>query len=507
MPYSDCSSVKLAEGDTKVAIENMAVWAKKYQHHTKDLAVTFANKSLKTTCSTIHNFCYWYFQYSIDGKKQNLRSPACSWATRVEGIDCKSYSIIASTILLNLGIKHYFRRIKTSPVEGFSHVYVIVPIDQKQPKNLHKGYYVIDGTLPHTLEPSFSQNSDVFMEAELPIYGLAGGGGSPWGAIIQQAAQDLKPITEAVIGGLMDAIQGCGDAEYHLPEIKMRINRDLKEVLNKKIDDLQKAIEWNNRQRIQFVFNDLFKEFDLGVAHLRNETAYSHQDDCIAKTLVTVLDYIEKLKKVFDTFYENFKKSFTHYKVDEFEKSSSTADRTLYFVVGQGSDPVTAHYRYIVLRKAERTYPVDPILPYGEMGETFQKTSTDWLIKNKRHLNMTYSDGREKLYENEILPLIEKVGALRKDAFLGGEALYLFEQPIQREMYKVWLKYDDKYTEHLVQLAESFRTANELALRDYQERFNKEIEKDKAVKKRKRFKKIAGGIALAFTGFFLVENK
>lgn len=503
MPYSDCSSKKLAEGDTKVAIDNMAYWSKKYQHHTKKLAVAFAQKGLQETCNEIHSFLYHHFQYKIDGKKQNLRSPACSWSTRKNGIDCKSYSIIASTILLNLGVKHHFRRIKQSPSEGYSHVYVIVPINQNQPDNLKDGYYTIDGTLKYTSEPMFYKKDDVYMEAELPIYGLAGLKNPVTDSLLKGASQ----LVDLAFQGLFNELLGCDDAEYELPVLKMRIERDLKAVLQKKLQDLEQAIEWGNRSRIQYLFNDLFKEVDLGIAHLRSETAYSQRDKCIAQTLAIVLKYTEKLKGVLDTFYKNFKKTFTRYKIDEFSKTAITTDRTLYFVVGQSDYAVSSEYRYIVLRRDKSNYGIEPILPFGEINETFEGTSNKWLTQNIRYLKTNFNDGREIQYKSEIEPLIDKVGALRKEVHLGGRGLYLFEQPIQRDMYKVWLKYDDKYTDFLKKEAQSLRTANELAMRDYQRRFSEEIEKDIKIKKRKAFKKNLSISALAFAGFLVVKNK
>lgn len=504
MPFSDCSSIKLAVGDTKVAIDNMAVWSKKYQHHTKKLAEVFKNKDLQKVCFDIHEFLYNHFQYKIDGKNQNLCSPACAWYQRKTGIDCKSYSIIASTILSNLGIKHFFRRVKQSPNEGFSHVYVIVPINQKQPHSLTAGYYTIDGTLPTVNEPIFSNKDDVYMEAKLPIYGLAGGLNNPIKVALTQGALQLIGLA---FQGLMSELVGCDDADYEYPVIQLRINRDLKTVLEQKLADLEDAINWNNRSRIQYLFNDIFKEVDLGIAHLRNETAYSQRDNCIAQTLAVSLKYIEKIKEVVDLFFEDFKNSYNLYKVDEFTKTSITTDRTMYFVVGQHDNPINADYRYIVLRKVESNYGIEPILPYGDPGETFDKTSNDWFLENVRYLDNNYTDGRSEIYKAEITPFIEKVGDLRKSAHLGGDALYLFEQPLQREMYKIWLKYDEKYTEFLKQETQSLRTANELAMRDYQERFEKEIAKDKEVKKRKAFKRNLGIGALAFAGFFVVKNK
>ena len=164
MPPSDCSSTKLGNGDTSFAIQNMAKTARKYQHHTRDLTLKFfSGMPLEKLCNDIHQFLYWHFQYSIDGDKQLLRSPACSWLSRFDGIDCKSYSIFASTILLNAGNKHYMRRIKQDMnPDGFTHVYVVVPKNQKT-ANLAQGYYVIDGTINTTKELPYIEKDDVLV--------------------------------------------------------------------------------------------------------------------------------------------------------------------------------------------------------------------------------------------------------------------------------------------------------------------------------------------------------
>ena len=513
MPFSDCSSVKLAVGDTKVAIDNMAVWSKKYQHHTKKLAEVFKNKDLQKVCFDIHEFLYNHFQYKIDGKNQNLRSPACAWYQRKTGIDCKSYSIIASTILSNLGIKHFFRRVKQSPNEGFSHVYVIVPINQKQPHSLTAGYYTIDGTLPTVNEPIFSNKDDVYMEAKLPIYGLAGVANNKFNAtqlgvapIVMALMPAITKVVNVLVDGLLNAVAGCDDADYELPIVTLRIKRDLQEVLEEKVADLEDAIRWNNRSRIQFLFNDLLKEFDLGIAHLRNETAYSQRDNCIAETLSVSLGYIEKIREVIDSFLSDYKSSSKLYKIEEFTKKATTSERTMYFVVGVGDNPIMANYRYIVLREQEDAYGVAPILPYGDAGDTFQKTATDWLLENERHLKSNYSVDVSDSYKTEVTPIIEQIADLRKTVYLGGESLYLFEQPLQRELYKIWLKYDEKYTDFLKVEAESLRTANELAMRDYEERFKKEIETDKKIKKRKAFRRNLGFGVLAVAGIFVAKK-
>ncbi|WCC44163.1 hypothetical protein PJW08_10260 [Tenacibaculum finnmarkense] len=53
----------------------MAIWSKKHQNHTKNIAVTFTGKSTKETAISIHSFLYHHFQYKIDGLNQELRSP------------------------------------------------------------------------------------------------------------------------------------------------------------------------------------------------------------------------------------------------------------------------------------------------------------------------------------------------------------------------------------------------------------------------------------------------
>ncbi|WP_445915265.1 hypothetical protein, partial [Flavobacterium sp.] len=79
-----------------------------------------------------------------------------------------------SCILLQLGFKHYIRKIKQPMFapESFTHVYVIVPVDQNT-GSLKQGYYTIDGTLPTTQEPNYIETKDFFMD-KLSHIGLNG---------------------------------------------------------------------------------------------------------------------------------------------------------------------------------------------------------------------------------------------------------------------------------------------------------------------------------------------
>lgn len=173
IPKTNCKATFLGKGMTDFSVNEMAEMVKKYASQMEKIAQVLNNGSLQQVCTSIHNWCYNHFQYKADNEVQYLRSPSCSWHSRYEGIDCKSYSIIASCILTNLGITHYIRRIKqpTLMPDRWTHVYVVVPIDQETGR-LNYGYYVIDGTIATQAEPLFTDKSDLLMN--MKHYGLNG---------------------------------------------------------------------------------------------------------------------------------------------------------------------------------------------------------------------------------------------------------------------------------------------------------------------------------------------
>jgi hypothetical protein len=165
--------VKLKAGDTFYSVAMMKVWVKTFYKQVAKLSQILKGKTVQQTCDKIHYFLYYDIQYQADGVTQNLRSPANSWFNRREGIDCKSYSIFASSVLMNLGIKHYIRQIKQPNFNPrqYTHVYVVVPFDQDSGK-LDKGHCIIDGTLQSNKEPNYTDKKDVFMNQKLPHVGL-----------------------------------------------------------------------------------------------------------------------------------------------------------------------------------------------------------------------------------------------------------------------------------------------------------------------------------------------
>ncbi len=164
IPKIKCEFGFSGQGDTDLSIQNMEAVVLKFSGQMSKVANELKKSSLQDTVDEIFDFCYNYFQYKADEDNQMLRSPACSWSVRHQGIDCKSYSILASSILREMGISHYIRKIK-QPFDpsDYSHVYVVVPADQKTGK-LDQGYFVIDGTVYDNIEPDFVEKKDLFMQ-------------------------------------------------------------------------------------------------------------------------------------------------------------------------------------------------------------------------------------------------------------------------------------------------------------------------------------------------------
>lgn len=209
-PDSTCEVRLLAKGNTKIALREMRKWAKKYQSHTVKIAKELFTGDIVSTVNKIQHFLFNHIQYSIDGENQNLKSPGCTWQTRAIGTDCKSYSIFASSILLNLGISHHLRRVKINEPNAFTHVYVAIPLNQKQPKlsvksQFNKDYIIIDGTIQsNSYEQPFLQKDDLYMKAEpnLPIYGLA----SPMA--LGCGCENENQLNPLAMNGFVDDVSG-----------------------------------------------------------------------------------------------------------------------------------------------------------------------------------------------------------------------------------------------------------------------------------------------------------
>ncbi|MFN3753318.1 hypothetical protein [Flavobacterium sp.] len=137
--------------NTFKTLEFMEYWAKKYASQCAKLAKLLQGKTIEQTCKNIYTFLYDHFQYKLDGEAQDLRALSAAWYDRQNGMDCKSYSLIAAKILQNLNIKCAFRMVQLGSPK-WSHVYVVVPDGSK--------YHVIDATTHDNKEVRFTKKYD-----------------------------------------------------------------------------------------------------------------------------------------------------------------------------------------------------------------------------------------------------------------------------------------------------------------------------------------------------------
>ena len=161
---SNCNTVRTSRGSTAHSVVSMKQVVYDYLSQTKELALALKRSTLKETVNEVYKYLYSHYQYKADGELQQLRSPECSFAERFNGIDCKNYSILASSILINMGIKNIIRRVKQPGFnpDMWTHVYIVIPKDQKN-LNLNKGKFVIDGTLHENKEVEFIKKHDTLM--------------------------------------------------------------------------------------------------------------------------------------------------------------------------------------------------------------------------------------------------------------------------------------------------------------------------------------------------------
>lgn len=134
-PISTLGAVALAK---QIVLQTLA-------DSVKVAKLQFVSGDLNKTCNNIWNFFYKHYQYKLDepGVEQ-LRRPARAWHDRKEGIDCDCFSISVSSMLTNLGIRHYFRVVKMYGNDYYQHIYVVVPKNSKSDMSQRSDYYVID---------------------------------------------------------------------------------------------------------------------------------------------------------------------------------------------------------------------------------------------------------------------------------------------------------------------------------------------------------------------------
>lgn len=171
---SNCTSYDLGWGDTFFSVQSMKDWVLQDYKQVSKLAIKLKKHSLSETINSIHKFLHTHIAYKEDKELQKIKSPGCTWATRKKGTDCKTFSVFASSLLLNMGIPHAIRQVRQPGVNShlWTHVYVVVPIDPND-KKIKGDYYVLDGTVRSNREVRILEKNDEFMQ-NLPHIGLRG---------------------------------------------------------------------------------------------------------------------------------------------------------------------------------------------------------------------------------------------------------------------------------------------------------------------------------------------
>jgi hypothetical protein len=257
IPKTTCQPTQVGKGMTDFSVDKMVEVVKKYGFQAKKVAEKLQSSSLEKTCENFHQFIYWHFAYKADVDDQLLRSFACSWFDRKNGIDCKSYSIAASSLLSSLGIKHYIRKIKQpgyAPTE-WTHVYVVVPKDQKTGSLYTQGYYTIDGTLAEfDREPKYNLKKDKEMMNHVMLNGVASlraaennSKNSEWKKLLTK--DNLKKV-----GNFWNQIKGffAGDAWYKSGDAD-KVDGEIFDHFDRKVQKINAAK--NNKPIKMGVFN------------------------------------------------------------------------------------------------------------------------------------------------------------------------------------------------------------------------------------------------------------
>ena len=495
MPPSDCSSKKLGNGDTAFALKHMAKTALKYQHQTRTLTTKFfSGISLLSLCNELHQFLFWHFQYAIDGDKQLLRSPACSWVSRFEGIDCKSYTIFASTVLLNAGVRHYMRRIvQASNPNAFTHVYIVVPKNQTT-GSLSSGYYVIDGTINTMQELPFLRKDDLQVGASptpsaSPISTLGAPQQPTLTDVMNQSYTASTQIAELtheqivakrtqvtnfigtvlsssaevigvffppalIVGAAIEAVTAlvslaflsfsnpCGAAFYKAPYINQHLKDEFYPQFSQRMSYLQKHLEQGSYPAAIPVLNLVLREVDLAYAQYYAEINRTHDNECSKNALLAYQFFFEHIKNTVNQLYKNITLflKMQGYRVSEKEEKGSSTSRIWYMIVPITEAKITATYRVLTL---------DTDTPKGIYPLNYHAPFTVWLEQQVAHIASLYGTEKAAAYRSEMQPFGTQIAAIRKDFSISVFMQLLREERLQKQEHAIYKKYDIEYQREL----------------------------------------------------------
>lgn len=142
---------------------------KRTLYQTKKLAAKLKGTTLAETLRNDSNFILQYVKYvKDDPQHEQVRSPR-RLVHDAKG-DCDCFAVMLASLLSNQGIKFRFRITKYGNNNQWSHIYIIVPKDQRNEKaDLHERsqYIVLDPvTNLHDHEVSYKQKRDYTMSLQ-----------------------------------------------------------------------------------------------------------------------------------------------------------------------------------------------------------------------------------------------------------------------------------------------------------------------------------------------------
>ena len=153
-------------------VDDIQIIVSETLYQTEKIAPILQGRNLHETLYNVWKFGKDYFNYAEEDDEQ-LREPAKSWQDRFTGIDCDCYTILCSSILCNLGIKHTYRLAKYSS-DTFQHIYIIVIHNELESSLIRSNYIVLDCVKdsfnlehPYTGKPKDIMN-------KLEVYRLSG---------------------------------------------------------------------------------------------------------------------------------------------------------------------------------------------------------------------------------------------------------------------------------------------------------------------------------------------
>jgi len=150
--------------DTYNTLEYMADWTNKYANQFQKVANVLKGENVLETVKNNYNFLYKHFQYKIDENLQQIYAPSAAWHFRKVGFDCKTFSSLASALLLCQNIDHSFVKVKLQGSNDWGHVYVQIPYQGS--------YLIIDATTHDNKEVDFIEKHEFNMK-NLKHIGLA----------------------------------------------------------------------------------------------------------------------------------------------------------------------------------------------------------------------------------------------------------------------------------------------------------------------------------------------